>query len=346
MIDGFYVTSKGLEYLAKAAGGYQMVFTQGKFGNGIYPAEDNPISATDLVSPLGTMPISKTETVNNELTITTQFSNRTDINLSGILPAFNMTEIGLYAKLYMPETQEEDPDGPEALVLYAPMRIEQSDYIPAVLTEFIINWPLIVAEGTDITVVIDDSIVYPTIIEFNEAISHKVIAEGTGKALTGTVDITVDDETQLTVKLPANLEDGATFAVNGGQALPINTIDGKPAKKGPEAGSWLNLIMSEDNSCWYMLGGSSMPDIASNEEAIAGTDNVKMMTPLRVQEAMAKALENYAAKDHNHDNTYMKPGDADSKYATLEQLPEVYLVRAQETRPEPIDGKKIIWIKI
>lgn len=221
MINGFYVTSKGLEYLAQASSGKQMTFTKGVFGKGVPPQSYNPIAATQLLEPLGTMEIAKAVTEENEMTITTQFTNFQNEQL---LPPFTLTELGIMAKVYTGDIET----SPEALVFYAAMQPAEGDGIPSDLTEFEINWPLTIAGTENITVQIDESLVYVTKEEYNIGVSHKIVLEGTGKTLTGTLkDTTLADQTKLTVKLPANLaEDGATLSVNSSPDYPIRNIDG------------------------------------------------------------------------------------------------------------------------
>lgn len=355
MINGFYVTSKGLEYLAQASSGKQMTFTKGVFGKGVPPQSYNPIAATQLLEPLGTMEISKAVTEENEMTITTQFTN---IQNEQLLPPFTLTELGIMAKVYTGDIET----SPEALVFYAAMKPEEGDGIPADLTEFEINWPLTLAGTENITVKIDESLVYVTKEEYNIGISHKIALEGTGKTLTGTLkDTTLGDQTKLTVKLPANLvEDGATLSVNNSPDYPIKNIDGKPLKKGPIAGAWLNLIYSDSDKCFYILGGGGQGAEAATMEDITEPEpsNEKMVTPLLMTQIIADTDVKIAQKceetekktiaevQKNLDANYSTDAENLKQFATLVQLPEEYLLRIQATQPAPIAGKKILWIKL
>ena len=287
MFSTFKPTQKGKEYIAQSLTGKRMVFTKGAFGNGILPEGTSPSSVTELVNKLGTMLVSDKNASGGKTIIGTQFSNRVN---GAILEPFHLTEIALYAKLQTLDDVD-DPDGPEALVLYSYTTTEQSDYIPAILTEFLINWPLEVSESANITVVIDDSLAYPTLKQFNESISHKVTASGSGSALTTVLTgIALEDNLQLTVKLTADLAENATLKFNNSTAYPIKGLDGKNVKKGPKAGSWLNLIYSESDSCWYMLGGGSSIEVATSEEAQAGTDDEKVMTPAKTKVYVDKVV--------------------------------------------------------
>ena len=94
-MEKFYPTKAGLEYAALTAQGKIIEFTKGKFGDGIRSTE-NIAELTDLIHPLGELPISKKSVKNSTIITTTQFSNRVG---SSILPTFYLTEIGLFAKL-------------------------------------------------------------------------------------------------------------------------------------------------------------------------------------------------------------------------------------------------------
>ena len=272
MFDKFIVTNKGQEYIAKAAAGKTLLFTKGKFGNG--QPTGAQATMTDIVSSLGTLAVSKYKSEGNQTIVTTQFSNRVN---GSILPAFHLTEVGLYGKV------QGDSSSPETLLLYATVPESQSDYIQQTLTEFILNWPITFSAESTINVEIDDSLAYPTLNDYNNTVSHKIAAEGTGGALTGTLDLDLVDELQVTVKIPEDLLANATLAINGGEAYPIKCLDGKPVKPGAKAGTWLTLIYSEEKAAWLMLGGGASIEIATVSDATKGIDDEKMMTPAKTK---------------------------------------------------------------
>lgn len=164
MFNGFYITEKGREYIARSLVDRSLVFTRGEFGNGVLADGESPQTATNLKSSLGNLPISKKTTNLSTTTITTQFSNQID---GSLLPAFHLTEAGLYGKL-VDSTGKDDPDNPESLLVYTIVPVEQSDYIKQILTEFIINWPIAISNAAAITVKIDGSLVYPTLVDYNK----------------------------------------------------------------------------------------------------------------------------------------------------------------------------------
>lgn len=286
MISGFYVTTKGQNYITRAMTDRALVFTKGEFGNGIFPADGNPLAVTALVNKLGPLTISRKKAEGNNVIVTTQFTNKVN---GSILPAFKLTEVALYGKLQT-YAGANDPEGAEALLFYGYTTADKADYIDAILTEFMLNFPLTTSSAATIEAVIDDSMVYPTLEEFRAAAGEKITADGTGAALTGISDQTVSDGVKITVKLPAGIQAGATFAVNGGTAYPIKTIDGNPVKAGPKAGSYIDLIYSASGQCWYMMGGGGGAEMATESEAMAGTNTEKAMSPATTKKVVDKAL--------------------------------------------------------
>lgn len=259
MIKQFIPTKNGLDYFSKALSDRVCVFTRGSFGNGVPAAEVDPMELAELISVKGPLTISDQSTEDGTINISTQFSNRID---GEILDPFYLTEVGIYGKLKTTSGQD-DPEFGETLLIYGYITEDKADYIQDVLNEFIINFPVNFSEAPNIEIVIDKSMAYPTKKEFGEAqeeikeiqttISHKVDGGGSGSALTAVYEMALIDGLQLTVKLPENLGDDATFAYNGGEALPIVGLDGEPISSGAKKGTFINLIYSKSDQCWYML---------------------------------------------------------------------------------------------
>ena len=159
MFTGFYTTNTGYGYIAKAVGGKRLVLTKGQFGDGILPEGVAIASVSALISKLGNLVISKQTTMKNCMTVQTQFSN----NVNGsLLSPFYFMEAGLFGKIVNADGTDDDTS-PEALIFYAnAMSNEMADYIPGVLTEFVLNWPLTISESASVTVEIADSLVYFT----------------------------------------------------------------------------------------------------------------------------------------------------------------------------------------
>ena len=165
-MEKFYPTKAGLEYAALTAQGKIIEFTKGKFGDGIRSTE-NIAELTDLIHPLGELPISKKSVKNSTIITTTQFSNRVG---SSILPTFYLTEIGLFAKLVNVDGTD-DKEHPATLIGYA-FDVHGDKISGTSLSEFIINIPLTVADVNNVTVDID-SLVYPTLKQFEDKVNTR-----------------------------------------------------------------------------------------------------------------------------------------------------------------------------
>ena len=289
MFTGFHTTNKGQQYIAKATAGKTLVLTKGQFGNGELPEGTAITAMTTLASPISSMPISKKRTMNNSLIITTQFSNR--VNGMIIEPFFFM-EAGIFGKV-MNADGTEDEDAPETLLLYAnALNTEKADYIPGILTEFILNWPLTISETSSVTVEINESMIYPTMEEFNQRAPVKVTAEGTGETLEINSDETLKDGLQLSITLSKDLEENQTIVYNGGESVPIYNANGTLVTKGQQvAGTTMNVVYNESEGKWYIVGGGAV-EIATESEAKAGTNDTKMMTPKKVTLYVNEVLGN------------------------------------------------------
>ena len=165
-MEKFYPTKAGIEYAALTAQGKIIEFTKGKFGDGVRSTE-NITELTDLIHPLGELPISKKSVKNSTIITTTQFSNRVG---GSILPTFYLTEIGLFAKLVNVDGTD-DKEHPATLIGYA-FDVHGDKISGTSLSEFIINIPLTVANADNVIVDID-SLVYPTLKQFEDEVNTR-----------------------------------------------------------------------------------------------------------------------------------------------------------------------------
>lgn len=288
MLSEFHVTNKGQQYITKAISGKILVITRGQYGSGKLQEGMTLQTMTALVQPLADLPISKQTVSQNSITIKTQFSNRVN---GKILAPFHLMEAGIFAKVKNADGTD-DAEAPETLIFYAnELTEEKADYIPAVLTEFIINWPFTTSDAESIIVEIDESLIYPTMAEFNDRTPHNATAGGTGKELAVSVeDVPLKDSLHLMVTLENDLEADATIKYNDGTAYPIYNANGTSVfDKQQTAGSTLHVAFNEEKACWYIIGGGTA-EIATDEEAEEGTDDTKMMTPQKVALYVDKKL--------------------------------------------------------
>ena len=165
-MEKFYPTKAGIEYAALTSQGKIIEFTKGKFGDGVRSTE-NITELTDLIHPLGELPISKKSVKNSTIITTTQFSNRVG---GSILPTFYLTEIGLFAKLVNVDGTD-DKEHPATLIGYA-FDVHGDKISGTSLSEFIINIPLTVANADNVIVDID-SLVYPTLKQFEDEVNTR-----------------------------------------------------------------------------------------------------------------------------------------------------------------------------
>ena len=167
MINSFKLTKKGQNYIARSLSDRALVFTRAQYGSGVPADGVDPFTMTGLVKPLGQLHISNVISEAGTTTITTQFSNRVN---GQILSAFHMTEVGIWGKLQSYDGSD-DLENTEALLCYGYVPENQADYIDAVLTEFIINFPIKISGEAVVDVIIDESLVYPTVEEMKEAVT-------------------------------------------------------------------------------------------------------------------------------------------------------------------------------
>lgn len=260
-IERFYLTDQGADLLAKAQIGKLLQFTRVQIGEGALPNGTVISSVTSLISPLKYLPISKKFSASQQVTTQLQFSN------SGIGREFWWMEVGLFAT---------DPDKGEILYAYGnAYNTTTADKIPATLTEFTFNMIMPIGNATNVTAIIDESLIYPTILEMKQAVSVKGITSGSGTNLTATVDLPqINDGQSLTLKLTNDMFAGSALAVNGGAAYPLYTADGNPVTAEAKAGSYLHVTLNTSQGRWYITGGSGTKTIMDALNAHTNNANI------------------------------------------------------------------------
>lgn len=213
----FYLTQTGTRYMAKIAAGERLVITRAEFGSGFLSVGLS--ERTALVEPLGEMAITKKRVEDNTMVLTAQFSNKKG---DALLDPFHLAEIGLYGKI------EGEPDYPEALIAYANAKTaDKADYIPATLTEFLINWVLTVSNAENVTVTLDESLVYVTADAFGEELRKKADLVD-GKVPEDQIpipEITVDSQLSTTSENP--IQNKAVAAAIGNINTILDEINGE-----------------------------------------------------------------------------------------------------------------------
>lgn len=217
----FYLTQTGTRYMAKVAAGERLVITRAEFGSGFLSVGLS--ERTALVEPLGEMAITKKRVEDNTMVLTAQFSNKKG---DALLDPFHLAEIGLYGKI------EGETDYPEALIAYANAKTaDKADYIPATLTEFLINWVLTISNAENVTVALDESLVYVTADAFGEELRKKADLVD-GKVPEDQIPIpkiTVDSQLSTTSANP--IQNKAVAAAIGNINTILDEINRDPQKK-------------------------------------------------------------------------------------------------------------------
>jgi len=167
--SGTIITNKGLNLLAKALRGTQLIFTRVAMGDGIWQEPDNPAEMTLLVSEKHSIQIQGIEVVGNGTArIRAVFVNNVLQN------GFFARELGVFAQ---------DPE--EGEILYAVSYAgDKADYLPPsgnIVIESIIDVFVIVSSAENVTAWINDTVVLATkkdIVEHNESLmSHQNIQQ-------------------------------------------------------------------------------------------------------------------------------------------------------------------------
>ncbi len=141
------ITTKGMELLAKALGGETLQFTHIEMGSGTYTGDIG--EATSLIEKKQYLPITKITRKGGQVTLSAT------LKLEDIKEAFNWSEIGVYAK---------GNDERDTLYMYG--YTENTSYISKdSLNEKLIHVTVMVSSASEVTAVIDNSLVYLTLEE-------------------------------------------------------------------------------------------------------------------------------------------------------------------------------------
>lgn len=158
--EHFYITNKGRRLLAKAQVGTAISFSRAEIGSGVLPTEDDILARTSLVQSVKSLPISNISVNKNHAQVTMNFSNQS------ITAPFYWREVGLYAT---------DPDDGEILYAYG-YADDHVEYIPTFSAgpmEFIFSMVIQIGNSTNVTAVVDGSLVYCTIEKAQEIATAK-----------------------------------------------------------------------------------------------------------------------------------------------------------------------------
>lgn len=162
-LGNFYLTAAGNELLAKAQTGAVLTITRAQIGEGVWPDGTTYNNITALVSPIKYLTIASKTMSSGQAKLSVQFTNQ-DVGRP-----FKWTEFGLWAA---------NPDAPDDRgqdILYGTAYAQDTPVpIEAALTEFLFNVLIKTGQATNVTIVIDSSIVYMTRRETEILIDQKI----------------------------------------------------------------------------------------------------------------------------------------------------------------------------
>lgn len=271
------ITNKGIALNNKLVTGEKITLTRAQSGSNFIPITDLK-EQTQFFKPVQDIslhpPVKQSDGTFMFIAI---------VDNIGLEDGYSLYQVGIFAN---------DPDDGE--ILYAIAQADVAEKVPSEAEGpgYCIEWNFTIQNSNEadykITLGYRD---YVTVEDLNGRLPVVTTASGTGAALSVETDKdTIKDGQQLTITLTEDLSAGATLSCDGGKAYPIYNSNGTEITEGQQkAGSTLNVIFNEEKQCWYVLGGGSV-EIATEAEAKAGTDNLKMMTPLRVANYVDKVL--------------------------------------------------------
>jgi hypothetical protein len=246
MFNNFYLTQLGKNLLAKAQAGTTLSFTKMQMGSGTLAgggtqAEIEALAA--LVTSVTNIPISGYSIASAKCTIKGQFTN------NSLVSAFQWREIGLFAT-----------DPTEGEILYAYAYAPTPETIPAYATtptEFIFALVAAVSNVSNVTAVIDESLVFATQEQLDNSIIFQT-ATGTGTAITLT-GIELANGYSKTFIVAAD-NGGAATTINSKPVYKPNTTTAPNLKAGKAVTVWYNLA----GDCFFLKASAEGTAVAAN----------------------------------------------------------------------------------
>lgn len=351
MFDGLKLTNKGIELLAAILAGHTVQFTKIKMGDGNEPS--NFMTLTNLVNVRQTLNIARKEIVNNTIL-------RIGANLSGsdVGSGFYWKEIGIFAK-------DLDGDNTEYLFSYDNAGA-QASYIPAggIVTEQLIDLEITVGNTDNITVVIDESLVFPTIEEMNNAITTAITSVTTN--LGGQIN-TLSTNLSSHTRNRNNPHSVTASQVGLGSVQNYDIASQAEAQAGSANNKYMTPVRVKNAIDQFVTRANLQIDnvqnygLATESEAKAGISNVKYMTPLRVANYVNDKV-NATFVGLGNVNNYgvatqaeAQAGSSNAKYMTPLRAKELLValgvqsagnmkIVVSSSQPSVISGTTQIWI--
>lgn len=262
--NGLQLTNKGIALQAKVQAGTQLHITKLKLGSGVVPSGTDIKTLTDLIDPEQNLGIGGKEAVDDYCKISSTISN------TGLEAGYYVRELGVFAQ---------DPDDGEILYMYT--TDGAPDYLPA---------------GGGSTVISQE---FSVMIAVDDTDNIVVDIDPAALATMGYVQLQIQEHnTDTTAHADFT---GATAEAAGKRGMVPAPQAGDQNKALFGDKSYKSVVQSVNDVVADGAGNVTIdipePVIASEEEAKAGTDNTKMMTPLRTKQAI-DALKPFPAPDY------------------------------------------------
>lgn len=297
------LTDAGKNLLLRALTGETINFTNIKIGNG--PAQEAQ-GADGLVNPLLTVPISSITASDNYVTLTASFTN------ADVTSGFRITEVGFYAQ---------DPDDSEKEILYALGNEEEgtADYLPdntSRILEMEFSALLFIGEAENVTAIINSSMVYVSMAEFNEHTSdtknpHNVTKEQVGLGNVPNVSTNAQRPTYTESAVLANLLSGEPLSTAFGKIKTVIT----------------HFIKHYNNRSNPHKVTASQVNAADKSHTHNASDiNEGILSPLRGGTGVSSLGELAKAIGLNAVTGYYVGEGTSSKSLTFEKLPNLLVV--------------------
>lgn len=266
------ITSKGLELLSAALAGGTLEFTRIVMGSGTYEGDIGLIES--LVSQMQSLDIKSITRKGSQVVLSTTLLK------NAITENFYWKEIGVYAK---------GSDGVEILYMYG--SATEASYISKdMLNEKMINVGVLVSNATNITATINNSLVYLSKVDLeehdNKATAHRPIRDWVTNLFANlTLQWSKITEKPGTFPPSVHEHNAVTTSANGFMSATDKVkLEGiaTNANNYIHPGSGTNPHGTTKSD----VGLESVMDygIATQVEAVAGTSNLKYMTPLRTMQ--------------------------------------------------------------
>lgn len=263
------VTDVGKDMIAKSQNGQTLTFSRVALGDGLVGEEEDVTKFTAVKNERLSLPIAKYSNLGNG-----QFQIQFRLTNSQVESGFWHREIGIMAKI---------DNGQEQLYAYTTAGNKASFIYDKTtpVEERIVNVNFVIGNAQNLEVIINSSVIYATIEDLEEALDAHDAGDDAHEAAF-TAHNAADNAHKDMV--------GATAETAGKRGMVPAPAAGDQNKALFGDKSYKSVVQSVNGVVADGAGNVTIdipePVIATEEEAEAGTNNTKFMTPLRVAQAI------------------------------------------------------------